>query len=110
MNYPQFPKECKSLLCKYLTPEVFEALKDKKTANGFTLEQAINSGVQNIDSGIGVYAGDKESYSVLACCLTLLSKSIMDSPKRIHIKAISARMIFMRQILTRKGNISFLQE
>jgi creatine kinase/arginine kinase len=66
MNYPQFPKECKSLLCKYLTPEVFEALKDKKTSNGFTLEQAINSGVQNIDSGIGVYAGDKESYTVFA--------------------------------------------
>ena len=64
MNYPQFPKECKSLLCKYLTPEVFELLKDKKSANGFTLEQAINSGVQNPDSSIGVYAGDKESYTL----------------------------------------------
>ena len=64
MNYPKFPENCKSLLCKYLTPEVFEALKDKKTPNGFTLEQAINSGVKNIDSGIGVYAGDKESYDV----------------------------------------------
>ncbi len=64
MNYPNFPKECKSLLCKYLTPEVFEALKNKQTSNGFTLEEAINSGVKNIDSGIGVYAGDKESYDV----------------------------------------------
>ncbi len=64
MNYPKFPKDCKSLLCKYLTSEVFEALKDKKTSNGFTLEQAINSGVKNIDSGIGVYAGDKESYAI----------------------------------------------
>ena len=54
------------MLCKHLSPEVFEALKDKKTANGFTLEQAINSGVQNIDSGIGVYAGDKESYTLFA--------------------------------------------
>ena len=66
MNYPEFPKECTSLLCKYLTPEVFDALKDKKTINGFTLEQAINSGVRNIDSGIGVYAGDEESYTVFA--------------------------------------------
>jgi len=66
MNYPKLPKECKSLLCKYLTPEVFDALKDKKTINGFTLEQAINSGVQNIDSGIGVYAGDEESYTTFA--------------------------------------------
>jgi len=66
MHYPDFPADCRSMLCKYLTPEVFEALKDKKTSNGFTLEQAINSGVQNIDSGIGVYAGDKESYTVFA--------------------------------------------
>ena len=63
MNYPNFPEDCTSMLCKYLTKEVFEELKDKKTANGFTLEQAINSGVMNIDSGIGVYAGDEESYS-----------------------------------------------
>jgi len=64
MNYPKFPTDCKSLLCKYLTPEVFENLKDKKTANGFTLQQAINSGIVNIDSGIGVYAGDKDSYTI----------------------------------------------
>ena len=66
MNYPNFPDDCNSLLCKYLTPEVFEALKNKKTSNGFTLEQAINSGVENLDSGIGVYAGDQESYSVFS--------------------------------------------
>jgi len=64
MNYPDFPKECTSMLCKHLTPEVFELLKERKTSNGFTLEQVINSGVKNIDSGIGVYAGDKESYTV----------------------------------------------
>jgi creatine kinase/arginine kinase len=64
MNYPKLPADCKSMLCKYLTPKIYEALKDKKTANGFTLDQAINSGVQNIDSGIGVYAGDKESYNL----------------------------------------------
>ena len=66
MNYPNLPEDCTSMLCKHLTPEMFEALKDKKTANGFTLEQAINSGVVNIDSGIGVYAGDEESYSMFA--------------------------------------------
>ncbi len=64
MNYPNLPKDCTSMLCKYLSPEVFEELKDKKTSNGFTLEQVINSGIKNIDSGIGVYAGDKESYTV----------------------------------------------
>ena len=64
MNYPNFPEDCNSLLRKCLTPEVFESLKNKKTSNGFTLEQAIRSGVENLDSGIGVYAGDQESYSV----------------------------------------------
>lgn len=69
MEYPKFPKDCTSLLSKHLTPEIFEALKDKKTANNFTLEQAINSGVQNLDSGIGVYAGDKESYDIFGALL-----------------------------------------
>lgn len=64
MNYPKFPKDCDSLLSKHLTPEVYEELKDKVTSNDFTLEQAINSGVKNLDSGIGVYAGDKESYTL----------------------------------------------
>ncbi|ADV46034.1 phosphagen kinase [Nitratifractor salsuginis] len=65
-DYPRFPNDCKSLLCKYLTPELFETLKDKKTRYGFTLRQAINSGVINPDSSIGVYAGDEESYELFA--------------------------------------------
>jgi len=66
MKYPNFPKDCKSMLCKYLTKDVFELLKDRKTSNGFTLQDVINSGVVNIDSGIGVYAGDEESYDTFA--------------------------------------------
>ena len=66
MQYPNFQNDCNSLLCKYLTAEVFEVLKEKKTGFGFTLERAINSGVKNIDSGIGVYAGDEESYTLFA--------------------------------------------
>ena len=65
-KFPILPKECTSMLCKHLTKEVFETLKDKKTSNSFTLSQAINSGVKNIDSGIGVYAGDAESYTLFA--------------------------------------------
>lgn len=66
MKYPEFPVKCKSLLSQYLTPEVFASLKHKKTSNGITLEQVIHSGVVNVDSGIGVYAGDQESYNVFA--------------------------------------------
>lgn len=66
MCYPKFPEECTSLLSKYLTPEVFDVLKDKRTSTGFTLNQAIRSGVEHPDSGIGVYAGDADSYPTFA--------------------------------------------
>uniref|UniRef100_A0A7S3DD70 Arginine kinase n=1 Tax=Palpitomonas bilix TaxID=652834 RepID=A0A7S3DD70_9EUKA len=62
-EFPELPEDCHSLLKKCLTKEVFEELKDKKTASGFTLKGCVNSGVQNPDSGVGVYGGDEESYS-----------------------------------------------
>jgi queuine/archaeosine tRNA-ribosyltransferase len=37
MNYPNLPKDCTSLLCKYLSRDIFEELKDKTTVDGFTL-------------------------------------------------------------------------
>jgi len=64
--YPIFPEGRQSLLCKHLSKDVFEALKNKTTPNGFTLQQVINSGVVNPDSGIGIYAGDAESYTTFA--------------------------------------------
>lgn len=63
MQYPVFTDEHKSLLSKYLSKDIFETLKNRSTKNGFTLEKAINSGIKNPDSGIGVYAGDEESYT-----------------------------------------------
>ncbi|EDO49262.1 predicted protein [Nematostella vectensis] len=59
-------EECKSLLKKYLTAEMFNSLKDKKTAKGISLYDCINSGVVNLDSSCGVYAGDEESYSLFS--------------------------------------------
>ncbi|XP_031557180.1 arginine kinase-like [Actinia tenebrosa] len=58
--------EVKSLLKKHLSQEIFNELKDKKTSNGVTLLQCINSGLQNLDSSTGVYAGDEESYTLFA--------------------------------------------
>ncbi len=75
MDYPIFPKECTSLLSKYLSQDIFEELKNKKTTNGFTLANAINSGVKNLDSGIGIYAGDAESYELFSA---LFNKIIED--------------------------------
>lgn len=65
-NFPLFPSDCRSLLCQYLTRDMFENLKDLTTANGYSFQQLINSGVVNPDSSVGVYAGDEESYSTFA--------------------------------------------
>lgn len=58
--------ESKSLLKKFLTKEVFEQLKEKKTELGASLLDVIQSGVENPDSGIGIYAPDAESYRMFA--------------------------------------------
>ena len=59
--------DSKSLLKKYLTKEVFDALKNKKTPSfGSTLLDCVQSGFENHDSGVGIYAPDAESYSVFS--------------------------------------------
>jgi creatine kinase len=72
---PSFPDlsrfGSRSYLKRYLTPDVYAALKDKKTSNGVTLEDLICSGVSlpwgaNPPRGTATYAGDEESYDVFA--------------------------------------------
>jgi creatine kinase len=54
------------LMKKHATPEVAEVLSGVVTPHGWTFKKAIQSGVDNPDSNIGVYAGDPESYTMLA--------------------------------------------
>lgn len=61
-GYPLFPSGCTSLLSKYLTKDVYEKYKGKKDSCGVSFERMILSGTQNVDSGIGVYAGCHKSY------------------------------------------------
>lgn len=56
----------KSLMEKHFTEEVKKKLKGVKTKHGFTADDAVRSGVENPDSGVGVYAGDEDSYVLLA--------------------------------------------
>lgn len=58
--------DSKSLLKKYLTKEVFDQLKTRKTSFGSTLLDVIQSGLENHDSGVGIYAPDAEAYTVFA--------------------------------------------
>ncbi|PAA67925.1 hypothetical protein BOX15_Mlig008485g1 [Macrostomum lignano] len=63
----QSDPNCKSLLKKHLTAEVLQKLKGLKTGTfGSTLKDVIQSGVENPDSGVGVYAPDAEAYTVFA--------------------------------------------
>lgn len=54
------------LMKKYATTEVMEKLLDVVTPHGWTAAKAIQSGIDNPDSNIGVYVGDPESYTMLA--------------------------------------------
>lgn len=63
---PYFPTGTKSILCKCLTPELYEQLKDTKDAAGYSFKQAIFSGAKYTESGVGVYAGSHDSYKTFA--------------------------------------------
>jgi len=65
----------RSLVKKHLTKELFRQLQDCSTPSGFTLQQAVRSGIENPDSSIGIYAGDEETYRIFA---PLLDPIILD--------------------------------
>ncbi|XP_037074122.1 arginine kinase Lit v 2-like [Pollicipes pollicipes] len=62
----QKDENCNSLLKKHLTPDIFDLVKKKTSLYGATLLDVIQSGVRNLDSEVGVYAPDAESYTVFA--------------------------------------------
>lgn len=87
---PSFPDLSRfgsaSYLRRYLTPEVYASLKDRKTKNGVTLEDIIRSGISlpwgaKPPRGTGVYAGDEESYHVFAELLV----PIIEDYHRYHL-------------------------
>ena len=61
---PKFGPEHKSLMAKELTPELFEKLKDVKSSKGYTLSNAIMTGVVTPHLGVGTTAGDEECWEL----------------------------------------------
>ena len=53
-----------SALSRNLTEEIWNEYKDKKDEAGVSFKTCVFSGVKNLDSGIGLYAGDHSSYKV----------------------------------------------
>lgn len=66
LSLPSFPDACSSLLKKHLTEQVWKELAGQSTASAYSFQQAIRSGIEHTDSGVGVYAGDEESYHLFA--------------------------------------------
>ena len=57
-----FPAGTNSALSRNLTQEIWDEYKDKSDASGVSFKVCIFSGVKNLDSGIGLYAGSHDSY------------------------------------------------
>ncbi|XP_002732950.1 creatine kinase M-type-like [Saccoglossus kowalevskii] len=68
-DYPDLSKH-NNHMSQCLTPKIYADLRDKVTPGGFTLDQAIQTGVDNpghpFIMTVGMVAGDEESYDVFA--------------------------------------------
>ena len=68
-NFPDI-RQHNNLMAKHLTPKLYEKLQNKATSSGFTLDQAIQTGVDNpghpFITTVGIVAGDEESYDLFA--------------------------------------------
>uniref|UniRef100_A0A7N5KB29 Creatine kinase M-type n=1 Tax=Ailuropoda melanoleuca TaxID=9646 RepID=A0A7N5KB29_AILME len=66
-EYPDLTKH-NNHMAKALTPELYKKLRDKETPSGFTLDDVIQTGVDNpghpFIMTVGCVAGDEESYQV----------------------------------------------
>ena len=68
-DYPDL-RHHNNLMAKHLTPRAYAKLRDKVTGTGFTLDKAIQTGVDNPGHPfiltVGAVAGDEESYDTFA--------------------------------------------
>ena len=82
------------MLCKYLTSDVWEKLKNDADPYGFTFKEAIFSGCKNPDSGIGVYAGSAQSYNTFSDLFTPIIEDYHKySISRGHTSNMDARQL-----------------
>ncbi|XP_073509270.1 creatine kinase U-type, mitochondrial-like [Phyllobates terribilis] len=66
-EYPDLRKH-NNFMARYLSPSIYAKLCNKSTPNGFTLDQCIQTGVDNPGQpfiiSVGIVAGDEECYEV----------------------------------------------
>lgn len=61
---PRFSDKHKSAMSRHLTQEVFDKLKDVKSSKGYSLHNAIMTGVVTPHLGVGATAGDEECWEL----------------------------------------------
>lgn len=75
-DYPDLRKH-NNCMASALTPAIYARLRDKLTPNNWTLDQCIQTGVDNpghpFIKTVGMVAGDEESYEVCPCELSMLA-------------------------------------
>merc|ERR1719361_1821410 len=64
--FPEFTGKHRSLMSKHLTPEMYDRLSKLRTKTGVTFNDCIRTGVLTPHLGVGMTAGDEESYEVWA--------------------------------------------
>lgn len=62
IELPKFTEKHKSAMAKHLTQEVFDKLKDVQSSKGYTLSNAIMTGVVTPHLGVGATAGDEDCW------------------------------------------------
>ena len=71
----EFPhlKKHRNMMARCLTSDLYARLRDLSTKNGFTIDDAIQTGVDNVGlySFTGLVAGDEDSYLVVYLSLSL---------------------------------------
>ena len=61
-----------SLMARHLTPELYDELKEQRTATGFTLDDVIRPGVRLPDHPIGALAGESECYETFPALFDMI--------------------------------------
>lgn len=78
-------------MCRCLTKEIWDEYKDQKDGEGVSFKVMVFSGVKNLDSGIGLYAGSHDSYKTFN---KLFDKVVMDyhkhGPEDNHVSNMDA--------------------
>ena len=65
-EYPDLTKN-RNIMARNLNKNLYAKLRDRFTPNGFTIDDAIQTGVDNVGtfSFTGIVAGDEQSYEVI---------------------------------------------